>query len=125
MNGVIFIKEVTNLSVFGSYLIGAILIAATVMSFGGVKLHIDGYRDFSDFKKIVGVILSVVGVALMVSLWAVINSDDFMSYADSLGLTESTGKYEVTVTAEADMNEFQERYEIINFENGVYTIKLK
>lgn len=41
------------------------------------------------------------------------------------GLTDHTGKYEVIVAADVDMNEFQERYEIIDFKNGVYTIKVK
>ncbi len=127
INGVVLVKEVVTLSIFGSCLAGTIVIVLTVISFGGLKLYINGYRNFSDGMKIIGVIMCIVGIILMISFMAFINNNNFISFADSLGLgiTEHTGEYEVTVTVEADMNEFQEQYEILDYENGVYTIKLK
>jgi len=38
---------------------------------------------------------------------------------------EPNGKYKVTVSSNVDMNEFQNRYNIIDFENGIYTVKPK
>lgn len=38
---------------------------------------------------------------------------------------EPNGEYEVVIGNDIDMNEFYRRYEIINFENGVYTVKSK
>lgn len=35
------------------------------------------------------------------------------------------GELKVVVSDTVDMNVFQEKYEIINFENGVYTVKSK
>ena len=35
------------------------------------------------------------------------------------------GLYRVTVTAETDMTEFQDTYEIVDYKDGVYTIKPK
>lgn len=39
--------------------------------------------------------------------------------------TEPNGKLRVVVSDTVDMNAFQEKYEIINFENGAYTVKSK
>ena len=125
INGVIFLNEVLVLSVVGSCILGAFVIIATVMMFGGAALSINGYRDFSDGKKMFGIIVCLIGVALSVSLSALLRSNKITYVFDNWGLTDHTGKYEVTTTADVDMNEFQERYEIIDYENGVYTIKVK
>lgn len=124
MNGVIFIKEIMDISAFGYFLLGAICIVSLAMFFGGIKLWMEGCRSCCDGMEIAGFITLVVDLVLSCSIYAFINSED-LSCVESLGLAKSTGKYEVTVTAEADMNEFQERYEILSFENGVYTIKIK
>ncbi len=129
INGVILVKEVVTFSVLGLCLVGVIILVLTAISLGGIKLHIDGRRSFSDGMKILGMIISIVGIILMISFYGFMNmnNNNFISFADSLGLglTEHTGEYEVTVTAEADMNEFQEQYEILDYKDGVYTIKLK
>ncbi len=127
INGVVLIKEVITLSVLGECLVGIIIIALVAISYGGIKLHIDGRRNFSDGMKIIGWIMCIAGIIFMLSFMAFMNNKKFISFADSLrlGLTEHIGTYEVTVTAEADMNEFQKQYEILDYENGVYTIKLK
>lgn len=125
MNGVIFIKEVINISIFGNILIGAIMLVLTVILCVGMKLCIDGFINYCDGTKVAGAVITVVGFVLLCSFCVFICSENLISYADSFGLAESTGKYEVTVTAEVDMGEFQEYYEILDYENGVYTIKLK
>ena len=125
MIGFIFIKEFMNISILGNILFGAIMVVLTVITFVGFKLCVNGYRDFRDGMKVTGAVITVVSFVLLCSFCVFISSENLISYADSFGLAESTGKYEVTVTAEVDMGEFQERYEILDYENGVYTIKLK
>lgn len=125
INGVIFLKEVLVLSLKGSCILGAMVIIAVIIMFGGLRLCIDGYRDFSDGKKIFGVIICLIGIALSITFSAFFGNNDIAYFFDNWGLTYHTGEYEVTVTADIDMNEFQERYEIVDFENGVYTIKVK
>lgn len=125
INGVIFLKEVLVLSVVGSCILGTFVIIATVMMFGGARLYINGCRDFSDGKKIFGVIVCLIGIALSVSLSALSRSNTITYVFDNWGLTDHTGKYEVTTTADVDMNEFQDCYETIDYKNGVYTIKVR
>lgn len=80
---------------------------------------------FSAWRRITGLIISFVGICLVMSLMVAYKSDLIISIAEELGLADHTGKYKVAVAADVDMNEFQERYEIISYENGVYTIKVK
>lgn len=126
MDGVIFIKEVVVISLVGNTLLAVILIALTAMIYGGIRVHINGCRNCCDGEKIFGFIMSMVGVVLGCFLLILMCSDEVITpLFNSFGLTDHTGKYEVTLTANVDMNEFQERYEIIDYENGVYTIKVK
>lgn len=126
MDGVIFIKEVVIISLMGSGLLSVIMLALCAMMLGGARLHINGLRNFCDGERIFGFIISIAGIILELTLFILINNNAaIIPIFDSLGLTDHTGKYEVTVTADVDMNEFQERYEIIDFKNGVYTIKIK
>ena len=126
MDGVIFIKEVVVISLMGSCLYGVIGLVLCAMICGGIRLHINGYRDFCDAEKTVGLIISIAGLILLITLQILMNKDEtIIPIFDSFGLTDHTGKYEVTVAADVDMNEFQDCYEIIDFKNGVYTIKVK
>lgn len=126
IKGVVFIKEVVGVSPMGVCIFGVMILIIAAMMFGGAELHIDGCHDFSDSKRISGIIISLVGLILLVSLGFFVSSNDFLiDFLDDLKLTDHTGMYEVTVTDSVDMNEFQECYDIIDYENGVYTIKIK
>lgn len=123
IKGVVFIKEVVGISPMGLCIFGVIISA---MMFGGAKLHIDRSHAFSDSKRISGITISlVVDLILFASLFFFMSSDFFINFLDDLKLTDHTGMYEVTVTDSVDMNEFQECYDIIDYENGVYIIKIK
>ena len=123
MNGVVLIKEILSLSATAWLVLNDIRSIAVVMSFGGNAIFISGRYNFSKRKVKVGVIITVIGWTILLFFFSVKNF--IMPVAELLGFTESTGKYEVIVTDEVDMGEFQERYEILDYENGVYTIKLK
>lgn len=125
INGVILINEIMVLSTVGSYVLLVMLIVFFVMALGGVKLYINGRSYFSTWRRIVGIIISLVGIALLMTLWVSVRSNLIIHIAYPLGFAEHTGKYEVTVDNNVDMNEFYERYEIIDYENGVYTIKVR
>lgn len=125
INGVIFLNEVLVLSFVGSCILAVCVLITTVMMFGGAVVYINGCRDFSDGKKIFGVIVCLIGIALSAFLSVSFRSNKITYVFDNWGLTDHTGEYEVTVTADTDMNEFQERYDIVDYENGVYTIKVK
>lgn len=125
IKGVVLIKEAVGISHIGLCIFGVMILITAAMMIGGAKLHIDGYHDFSDSKRIFGFIISLVGLILLASLGFFVSSDFFINFLDDLKLTDHTGMYEVTVTDSVDMNEFQECYDIIKYENGVYTIKIK
>ena len=123
INGVIPIKEFVVASFVGDCLLGVILIASLAIAFGGLRVHKKGESDFSDFKRILGLIISGVGVVLYFYLLLSVRDESIIPLLDSFGLADHTGIYEVIVTDNVDMNEFQERYEVIGYENGVYIIK--
>lgn len=124
INGVVLIKEILSLSTTALLVLNVIRGIALVMSFGGIAtIFISGQYDFSERKVKVGGIITVIGWTILLLFISVKNF--IMPAAELLGFTESTGQYEVIVTAEVDMDEFQERYEILDYENGVYIIKLK
>lgn len=125
MNGVIPIKEIMSLSISAMFIFAGIELIAIAMSFGGIALHIKGRRYFSIWRKIVGTIISFGGIIILLFLLGSYKFNLIIPFAEELGLTDHTWKYEVIVTDDADMNEFQERYEIVDYENGVYTIKVK
>lgn len=125
IEGVVFIKEVVGISFMGLCIFGVMILITAAMMFGGAVLYIDGCHDFSDSKKILGIIISLFGLILLLSIGFFASSDFFINFFDDLNLTDHTGMYEVTVTADTDMNEFKDCYDIIDFENGVYTIKIK
>ena len=125
MNGVIPIKEIMSLSISAMFIFVGIELIAIAMSFGGIALHIKGRRYFSIWRKNVGTIISFGGIIILLFLLGSYKSNLIIPFAEELGLTDHTGKYEVIVTDDADMNEFQDCYEIIDCENGVYTIKVK
>ena len=54
ISGVVFIKEVVVISLMGWGLLNVIAIALCAMMVGGVRLHINGSRNFCDGERIVG-----------------------------------------------------------------------
>lgn len=123
INGVVLIKEILSLSATALLVLNGIRSIAVVMSFGGIAIFTSGRYNFSKRKVKVGVIITVIG--WMILLFFISVKNFIMPVAELLGFTEGTGKYEVIVTDEVDMGEFQKRYEILDYENGVYIIKLK
>lgn len=122
MNGVTFVKEAMDISSAGIYIIFGIILGLFAASVGGVKLYLDGLRGFSSVKRVSGVAVSVASIALMVVVGLLYDTGSIVPFFDKIGLAECNG-YEVTVTADVDMNEFQSCYDIVKYEDGIYTVK--
>ena len=111
MDGVTIIEECRGLP-FG---IGIIIIII-VLLIGTVGLKV--FDWFYDEDNVIGMIITaaIVLTSVVSPLYLVNKIEAF---------TEPNGKLRVVVSDTVDMNAFQEKYEIINFENGVYTVKPK
>ena len=46
-------------------------------------------------------------------------------FYDPLHLKAPTGEYKVITTQDVDMTEFEDTYEITNYKDGVYTVRMK
>ena len=77
-------------------------------------------KSIAEGEIIKPLIAEVLGVALLVTAGAFAKGEIGGDY-----FKVPNGLYRVTVTAEADMTEFQDTYEIEDYKDGVYTIKPK
>lgn len=109
MDGVTLIKECTELSTIGTILIFllSLVVAFVAFIFGFVL----SYK-----KKSIKVILFCGTIILGTFICKHFIIDK---------CKEPNGEYEVVLDNDIDMNEFYRCYEIISFEDGKYTIKLK
>ena len=109
INGVIMIKELTSLTWYGMIIpfVPAAIVLVVIFT-----LHIKDKEN-----------LNIEGMCAISSIiFMVITLNVF---PDKLFFTEPSGEYEVVITEEVDMAEFNAAYEIVDYEDGVYTIKLR
>lgn len=126
INGVILIEKMTKLSTIGSILVGVLLIILMIMIFGGCRLTTTSHRYAKDDAvRATGIALIAIGFGIMVPLSISAHNKQLMPLLSDTALVEYTGQYRVTVTDNVDMNEFTDKYEIVDYNNGVYTIKVK
>ena len=113
IDGVILIEEIWRFPMM--FLITVFVIAAL-----GLMATIHCAQRCFEAEKGSGryVILGLIIVTVM-------GANTYELYKDPFNLKKPTGEYKVIVTAEADMTEFQDTYEIVDYKNGVYTIKAK
>ena len=107
MDGVIILNSYESLTNFGSILLMSILcawfLAVTIIAlFALLKYGCDPWKEFAIL--ITCVILAIVCVCL-------IPEDKYET------------RYQVTVDNSVSMNEFQDKYEIIEVEGKIYTVK--
>ena len=107
MNGVIILNSYESLTNFGSILLMSILCAwflaaAIVALFALLKYGCDSWKEFAIL--VICVVLTIVCVCL-------IPEDKYETH------------YQVTVDNSVSMNEFQNKYEIIEVEGKIYTIR--
>ena len=107
MNGVIILNSYEFLTNFGSILLMSILcawsLAATIVAlFALLKYGCDSWKEFA---------ILVVCVVLFIVCGCLIPEDKYETH------------YQVTVDNSVRMNEFQNKYEIIEVEGKIYTVK--
>jgi len=114
IDGVTIIKECTDNSAICAIMIIPSMVAAALGT-GIIKI-----AEKLVHNKIIATIVTVSGLAFtlicVVMMFLITQMDKFQ---------KPNGKYEVTVSSDVDMNEFQSKYDIIDFKNGVYTVKPK
>ncbi len=114
MDGVTIIKECTDNSTICAIMIIPSMIAAA-LGIGIIQIAEKLARN-----KIIAIIANVSGVTFtlicLITMFAITQMDKF---------DKPNGKYEVTVSSNVDMNEFHSKYDIIDYDNGVYTVKPK
>lgn len=107
MDGVIILNSYESLTNFGSILLMSILcvwfLAAAIVSlFALLKYGCDSWKEFT---------ILIIGIALSVACGCLIPEDKYETH------------YQVTVDDSVSMNEFQDKYEIIEVEGKIYTVK--
>ena len=107
MDGVIILNSYESLTNFGSVLLMSILCvwflaAAIVVLFAIFKYGCDSWKEFA---------ILVACVALFIVCGCLIPEDEYETH------------YQVTVDDSVSMNEFQNKYEIIEIEGKIYTIR--
>ena len=107
MNGVIILNSYESLTNFGSILLMSILCAwflaaAIVALFALLKHGCDSWKEFA---------ILVVCVVLFIVCGYLIPEDKYETH------------YQVTVDNSVSMNEFQNKYEIIEVEGKIYTVR--
>lgn len=115
IDGVILVEEMKSIP-DEWYIKGIIVLVA------GLMVTITGMKINNEASVISGVASLI---CILVSIAAIVISLGIFSSADYFNIQEPNGKYRVVVTDAVDMDEFQHTYEIVDYENGVYTIKLK
>ena len=107
MDGVIILNSYESLTNFGSILLMSILCAwflaaAIIALFALLKHGCDSWKEFA---------ILVVCVVLFIVCGYLIPEDKYETH------------YQVTVDNSVSMNEFQNKYEIIEVEGKIYTIR--
>ena len=107
MDGVIILNSYESLTNFGSILLMSILCAwslaaAIVALFALLKYGCDSWKEFA---------ILVVCVVLFIVCGCLIPEDKYETH------------YQVTVDDSVSINEFQNKYEIIEVEGKIYTVR--
>ena len=107
MDGVIILNSYESLTNFGSILLMSILCAwslaaAIVALFALLKYRCDSWKEFA---------ILIVCVVLFIVCGCLVPEDKYETH------------YQVTVDNSVSMNEFQNKYEIIEVEGKIYTVR--
>ena len=111
IDGVVLIREICGFSIIS-------LIALFVCTSCLVSIYLllkEGQDEIS--KRFCSI--------LKIAIVAFICLTSYEIVEDPFNLKKPTGKYKVIITRDVDMTEFQDTYEVVDYENSVYTIKAK
>ncbi|MCM1524752.1 MAG: hypothetical protein NC120_09875 [Ruminococcus sp.] len=119
MDGVTLIKECTETSSTAKIIVLVIIICAFLL--GALLIKLGDFlfdKTGNNAYGIAGLVLSAVIVltGLLAATKVIPNMEQFQV---------SNGEYEVVVSNDVDMTEFQRKYEIVDYDNGKYIIAEK
>ena len=117
INGVILIEAVKSIPIWLQITAYFVTLAVFILD---IYITVKVSRSIAEGKILKPIVAEVLGVALLVTAGAFTQGEIGGDY-----FKVPNGLYRVTVTAEADMAEFQDTYEIVDYKDGVYTIKPK
>lgn len=119
MDGVTIIKECTVMSTMGYIMMVVAFIVTMTLSVVSYKVgDVLEYKTGDDIYGRVGASFALAFLlgGIFITLRVVPDLDEFQ---------KPNGEYDVTVSSNVDMNVFQSKYDIIDYNNGVYTVKPK
>ena len=119
MDGVTIIKECTETSTMG-YIMTVVAFIIT-MTLSVLSYKVGNVLEYKTSDYIYGRVGSFFALVFLlggtfITLRVVPDLDKFQ---------KPNGEYDVTVSSNVDMNVFQSKYDIIDYNNGVYTVKPK
>lgn len=109
INGVVLIEEVCKFPI-------ALLIVILVIYITGFLVT----KNIGTKKE-----TSWLDIIILISVLFIMGSTLYELLYDPLHLKAPTGEYKVITTQDVDMTEFQDTYEITNYKDGVYTVRMK
>lgn len=117
INGVILIEAVKSMPIWLQITAYFLTLAIFILD---IYITVKVSRSIAEGEILKPIVAEVLGVALLVTAGAFAKGEIGGDY-----FKVPNGLYRVTVTAETDMTEFQDTYEIVDYKDGVYTIKSK
>ena len=117
INGVILIEAVKSMPIWLQITAYFVTLAIFILD---IYITVKVSWSIAEGEFLKPLVAEVLGVALLVTAGAFAKGEIGGDY-----FKVPNGLYRVTVTAETDMTEFQDTYEIIDYKDGVYTIKVR
>ena len=117
INGVILIEEVKSMPIWLQITAYFVTLAIFILD---IYITVKVSRSIAEGGFLKPIVAEVLGVALLVTAGAFTKGEIGGDY-----FKVPNGLYRVTVTVETDMTEFQDTYEIVDYKDGVYTVRMK
>lgn len=117
INGVILIEAVKSMPIWLQITAYFVTLAIFIMD---IYITVKVSRSIAEGGFLKPIVAEVLGVALLVTAGAFTKGEIGGDY-----FKVPNGLYRITVTAETDMTEFQDTYEIVDYKDGVYTVRMK
>lgn len=113
INGVILIEEVSKLPM------ALLIVAMVIVCIGFFVAQAQLIKCGSEKGP------SCLGLIVLIIITGIVGFIVFEINDDPLNLEKPTGEYKVITTQVVSMTEFQDTYEIVDYKDGVYTIKVR
>lgn len=126
MDGVNLVETVTIRSAMADVLVFIVSVITVAVSITGLYvILIDKPSSRTVMKigvrSIVGCFMSLVGMVLLICGVGVCDK----LFGSVQGYWVDTGEYRVTIAETADMNELFTRYDVVEFKDGVFTVRFR